>query len=266
MNEHFKPGRGAVFSADIAVPDHDREVRFYSRVLATGTSPLWRESDLMNNRGMPIIGLGARTAEYEALPLQWMPHIQVSDVAESARRAVDLGGRELMHGRDEEGRSQWAVLLDPEGAAFGLIPILPSEAMAAGSEGEAAASSGAVGRITRIERKMPGVSDLRSFYRRVIGWSAGHLPVGAEEGERLDSLVIAGNGEPSAGSRNARGRKADRPAVWLIHLPVGDFRESLRRVEEEGGVILEIVRDSGGDDLRAIVRDPVGACFAIEPG
>lgn len=29
-------GAGAVLSADIAVPGHEREVRFYSRVLSTG--------------------------------------------------------------------------------------------------------------------------------------------------------------------------------------------------------------------------------------
>ena len=79
---HFAPRVGGVLSADIAVPEHDREVRFYSSVLGTGENPLWRE-DLMNNLGMPIIGLGPRSAEYAHLPLQWMPHIQVADVAAS---------------------------------------------------------------------------------------------------------------------------------------------------------------------------------------
>ena len=27
-----------------------------------------------------------------------------------------------MHGKDDDGKSQWAVLLDPNGAAFGIIP------------------------------------------------------------------------------------------------------------------------------------------------
>lgn len=75
MNDKFAPQVGATFSADIAVPEHPREVHFYSRVLTTGEKPLWRE-DLMNNLGLPIIGLGERTAEYADLPLQWMPHIQ----------------------------------------------------------------------------------------------------------------------------------------------------------------------------------------------
>jgi hypothetical protein len=89
-------------------------MRFYSRVLSTGESPLWRE-DLMNNRGMPIIGLGERIPEYAHLPLQWMPHIQVADVAASVERALDLGGSALMHGKDDDGKSQWAVLLSEWG-------------------------------------------------------------------------------------------------------------------------------------------------------
>ena len=86
MSDPFVPRVGGILSADIAVPEHEREVRIYSRVLSTGESPLWRE-DLMNNLGMPIIGLGARSAEYAHLPLQWMPHIQFAEVAASPERA-----------------------------------------------------------------------------------------------------------------------------------------------------------------------------------
>ncbi len=36
MNDSFAPCVGGVVSADIAVPEHERELRFYSRVLGTG--------------------------------------------------------------------------------------------------------------------------------------------------------------------------------------------------------------------------------------
>ena len=130
MRNPFAVCIGGVLSADIAVPDHERELSFYARVLTTGGAPLWRD-DLTNNRGTPVIGLGARSPEYEALPLQWMPHFQVSDVGASAVRALELGGTELMHGKGEVGQSQWAVLVDPMGAAFGLIPVVGAESEAA---------------------------------------------------------------------------------------------------------------------------------------
>ncbi|MGI9378470.1 MAG: VOC family protein, partial [Methyloligellaceae bacterium] len=126
MRKTFVHGVGGVLSADIAVPDHGRELDFYSKILTTGDAPLWRD-DLMNNLGTPIIGLGARTPEYDTLPLHWMPHFQVADVAASAACAIDMGGKELMHGKDDDGQSQWAVLVDPDGAAFGIIPVAPVE-------------------------------------------------------------------------------------------------------------------------------------------
>ena len=121
MRNPFASGVGGVLSADIAVPE--RELSFYAQILTTGSAPLWRD-DLTNNRGTPVIGLGARSPEYEALPIQWMPHFQVSDVGASAARVLELGGSELMHARNEDGQSQWAVMVDPMGAGFGLIPVI----------------------------------------------------------------------------------------------------------------------------------------------
>ena len=54
MSDHFAPRVGGVLSADIAVPQHEREMRFYSRVLTTGETPFWRE-DLMNNQAPPSL-------------------------------------------------------------------------------------------------------------------------------------------------------------------------------------------------------------------
>jgi hypothetical protein len=46
MSDLFVPRVGAVLSADIAVPEHEREVRFYAHVLSnrcrTSRSPMWR--------------------------------------------------------------------------------------------------------------------------------------------------------------------------------------------------------------------------------
>ena len=51
------------------------------------------------------------------------------DVGASVRRALALGGRELMHQVGEDGTSQWAVLADPNGAAFGVVPVVSGEAL-----------------------------------------------------------------------------------------------------------------------------------------
>lgn len=253
---------GVVLSADIAVPEHERELQFYSLVLTTGESPLWRE-DLMNNVGMPIIGLGEESPEYADLPLQWMPHIQVADVAASAARALALGGRELMHGKDDRGQSQWAVLLDPNGAAFGVIPVVASQAIQSDSPG---ASPDMVGQISWLDLTVSDATMTRDFYQDVVGWSVQDVEM-EDAGERYaDYALCTSDGNAVAGVCHARGVNQALPPVWLICLPVGDLAESLGRVQEGGGEIVEARKGTSGDYVYAVIRDPVGACLALVPG
>jgi uncharacterized protein len=266
MNDLFAAGVGAVSSADIAVPDHEREVRFYSRVLSTGANPLWREEDLMNNLGIPIIGLGERTADYAHLPLQWMPHIQVADVAASAERAVDGGGRVLLHARSEDGTSQWAVLLDPSGAAFGIMPVIAADPLPRIAGDGPSVGTPRVGRIAWLDLTVPSAAASRDFYRRVVGWSAREVEM-RDGDERYADFAMGVDGEsPVAGVCHARGVNAGLPPVWLLYLTVGDLAESVRRATEEGGAVLRTQRGEDGATAYAVVRDPVGAHVALVPG
>ncbi len=262
MSDSLVARPGAVLSADIAVPEHDREVHFYSRVLGTGENPLWRE-DLMNNLGIPVIGLGVRTEEYAGLPLQWMPHIQVADVGASVGRALELRGRELMHSRDAQGKSEWAVLSDPAGAAFGLIPVVSAEQIP-----DAASSGGAatMGRITWLDLTVADAPAVRDFYREVVGWSVDEVPMKDGGDAYADFNMLGEGGSPMAGVCHARGSNASLPPVWMIYLPVGDLDESLRRVPKEGGRVISAVRGSGGALVYAAIQDPVGAYFALVQG
>ena len=263
VSDPFIPQVGAVFSADIAVPEHERELRFYSRVLSTGDHPLWREQDLMNNLGMPIIGLGARSAEHANLPLQWMPHIQVASVATSVQRAVASGGRLLMDGKAPDGRTQWAVVLDPNGAAFGLIPVVTPEQMPPPAGGSPDAP---VGRIFWLDLTVSDASATRDFYRQVVGWSVQDVEMTEGDARYADYNMVGEAGKPAAGVCHARGPNADLPPVWMIYLPVGNLGESIARAEEEGGTVLTSMRSEDGKVVYAAIQDPVGAAFALVQG
>jgi len=246
MRNPFARGVGGVLSADIAVPEYEQELSFYSQILTTGNAPLWRD-DLTNNRGTPVIGLGARSPEYEALPLQWMPHFQVSDVGASAARALELGGRELMHGKSEDGQSQWAVFVDPMGAAFGLIPVV-------GAESETPEQPEHVGRISWLTLVVSDVSLTCEFYEQVVGWST--VPADVDGGFEMRRPTDV----PAAEICHADDDKAGIPPVWILSLPVDDFEESLRLVREGGGEIIKGSTDAG----HAVIRDPVGVYVALQ--
>lgn len=261
VSDLFAPRVGAVLSADIAVPEHEREVRFYSRVLGTGDTPLWRE-DLMNNLGMPVIGLGEVTADLSHLPRQWMPHIQVADVTASVQRALDLGGSALMHAKDEAGKSQWAVLQDLNGAAFGLIPLVDASQMPPADGADAGTP---VGRIAWLDLTVPDASATRDFYRQVIGWTPQDVDMKDGDARYADYNMLGDDGSPAAGVCHARGANAGLTPVWMIYLPVGDLDESLRRVDAEGGKVVKTMRGGDGKAVYAAIQDPVGAYFALAP-
>ncbi len=265
MHDLFTPGVGRVNSADIALPDHKRAVRFYSRVLRTGRTPCWRD-DLMNSQGMPVIGVGARSAEIEALPLQWMPHIQVQDVGAAVLRALKLGGSELLHGRDKNGYSQWAVLLDPNGAAFGLIPVVSREELPQAETAPAGESAIQPGHIAWLDLTVPAAVAIRDFYSQVIGWTAQEVEMRDSGEHYADFNLLGADGSPAAGICHARGMNKDLPPVWLLYLPVGDLTESLRRVRTEGDTVLREAKQSSGEIAFAVIRDPAGACLALMPG
>ncbi len=263
MTASSTPITGGVVSADIAVPEHEAVVTFYSSVLSTGETPLWRD-DLMNNLGTPVIGVGERVEAYAHLPLQWMPHIQVADVAASVGRALERGGRELLHHRDERGRSQWAVLGDPNGAAFGIVPAVPSESVPESSASSSGSPEG-VGRISWLDLTVPDAVATRDVYQAVVGWAAGGVEMEDADGRYADYVLSSGDGSAVAGVCHARGPNRGLPVAWLIYLAVGDLAESLRRVAEGGGEVLR----SGGSDADptyAVIRDPVGAHLALVPG
>ena len=264
MSQSFVSRIGGIVSADIAVPEHERVLRFYSRVLTTGDNPLWRE-DLMSNIGVPVIGVGARTPEHSNLPVQWMPHIQVDDVATSVARGRDLGGTELMHGKDDSGNSQWAVLLDPNGAAFGLVGLLeevPRDALPQ----QAPDDAGPVGRIPWLELTVKEASASGDFYRQVVGWTIEEVEMTDADERYADYNMLGGDGNPAAGVCHARGVNLGVPPVWMIYLPVGDVTESIRRVSEEGGKIVKAPLGSNGVHSYAVVQDPVGGCVTLCSG
>ncbi|HBE66761.1 MAG TPA: hypothetical protein DDW52_01300 [Planctomycetaceae bacterium] len=245
-------GVGGVLSADIAVPEHARELDFYSSVLTTGDAPLWRK-DLMNNLGEPIIGLGDRKPEFEMLPLQWMPHFQVADVACSAETAIKMGGKELVHGKDEDGESQWAVLADRDGAAFGVIPVVTTQPAASKR------NVTAEGRISWLSLVTPDAAVCQEFYQNVIGWSAESLPTDSSDGLVAKFEMHIDEENSAAEIWQFESEKHELPSVWLLHLPVNDLAESLRRVGDGGG---EVMKKFDGEGY-AIVRDPVGVFLAL---
>ena len=166
----------------------------------------------------------------------------------------------------DDGRSQWAALLDPNGAAFGIIPV-PSEDEVPAREG-AASSDGAacIGCISWLDLSVTNASVARDFYQTVVGWSVQEIEVQDASGRYADYKMLGDDGSPTAGVRHARGANLGLPAVWMLYLPVGDIAESVRRVREGGGKIIKETAGADGGFAYVVVQDPVGVSLALVSG
>lgn len=97
----------------------------------------------------------------------------------------------------------------------------------------------------------------------LVGWSVEDVEVQGADVTYFDYNMIGEKGTPVARICHARGRNANLPSVWLMHLLVGDLAESLHRVEEEGGQVVQARNDAGGSAVQAVIKDPVGVYLAL---
>jgi predicted enzyme related to lactoylglutathione lyase len=171
-----------------------------------------------------------------------------------------------MHARGDDGTSQWAVLLDPNGTAFGIIPVVPAEAIPSVDDAAAPGAAAPAGRIAWLDLTVPDASATRDFYRQVVGWSVQNVEMEDGGARYADYNMLREDGIPAAGVCHGRGVNVGLPRVWMIYLPVGDLAESLRRVEEEGGKVVKTMQGEEGRYVYAAVQDPVGAHFALVAG
>jgi predicted enzyme related to lactoylglutathione lyase len=117
----------------------------------------------------------------------------------------------------------------------------------------------ALGSIAWCDLTTEVAERLRTFYERVVGWSA--QPV--DMGTYADFNMLDESGTPAAGVCHAKGFNVDLPTVWLIYVTVEDLEESLARCVEEGGTVLVPARSMGTMGQFAVIADPSGAPIAL---
>jgi predicted enzyme related to lactoylglutathione lyase len=106
----------------------EKAIRFYETVFgwthttseAEGDSPPYTQFQL---DGQNIAGAMEMNPQTPAgVPSYWMAYFSVADVDRSFQQAVQAGGREMVAPQDYPG-GRFAIVSDPQGAAFGLMNI-----------------------------------------------------------------------------------------------------------------------------------------------
>ncbi|MCB0196740.1 MAG: VOC family protein [Anaerolineae bacterium] len=120
-----KPKTGMIVWQDLTVDNAEEIKDFYSRVVGwqTTAQPMGDYDDF--NISAPddeavIAGICHARESNANLPPQWLIYIAVDDVAASAQRCVELGGK-IIDGPRLMGESNFCVIQDPAGAVVALI-------------------------------------------------------------------------------------------------------------------------------------------------
>ena len=117
----------------------------------------------------------------------------------------------------------------------------------------------AVGDIVWHDLTIDDATEVRDFYKTVIGWEHDDHSMGDYNDYVLHP---AGGSNTAVGVCHRRGPNAGMPAQWMIYVQVEDVAESCKRAVHEGGDVIEGPRDMGGKAF-AVIRDPAGAVLAI---
>jgi predicted enzyme related to lactoylglutathione lyase len=115
---------GTLCWADLATPDPDQAVRFYSCVFGWKFVPGEKDHSgyLHIRNGEDFIG-GMPPARLNSgkVPAHWLPYFNVSDVKALAARAVQLGARIHVGPETMERVGTFAVIADPADAVFAIF-------------------------------------------------------------------------------------------------------------------------------------------------
>ncbi|HEY7111666.1 MAG TPA: VOC family protein [Thermoanaerobaculia bacterium] len=114
---------GAFCWMELLTPDLAKAKTFYSGLFGwtykDSTTPGMQYSEILRG-GSPIGGMMPPMPGMEKMPSVWGVYWQVNDVDASTSKAKSLGAKTLVEPRDIPNTGRFAVLQDPQGAAFSI--------------------------------------------------------------------------------------------------------------------------------------------------
>lgn len=237
---------------DLMTADAEAAIAFYTNVAGWTMTPFTTPEgtyQMWTNGAGPVGGVMAKPAADPAPP-HWMAYFGTPDVDATHAEATKRGATTYVPPTDIPQVGRFAVLADPQGAAFALFaPGNP-----AGPEQDPA-----VGTVSWHELVTLDQAAAFDFYSAVLGWVKRDVmdmgPMGPYQMFGRDRFTYGG----------MMNKPADMPAPphWLLYIQVADLDAALERVRAGGGQVLNGPMEVPGGDRVAQCLDPQGAAFAL---
>jgi predicted enzyme related to lactoylglutathione lyase len=238
---------------ELITPDTDAAKRFYSSLAGWGTQPFDKDYTMWTIAGSPFAGLYRLGPEMrqQGVPPNWMPYVESSNVDETARLATSLGGKVMSPPADIPNVGRYAVLRDPQGAAFGVYK----------TSGPSMSWDGTpvLGRFSWHELMTTDYRKAFDFYQKLFGWEkTGEMDMGGG-----NTYLMYGKGQPFGGIFNRHGDMMSMPPFWMVYIYVKDVRKAVEIATKNGASVHRPPMEIPGGGTIAILADPQGAAFAL---
>jgi predicted enzyme related to lactoylglutathione lyase len=240
---------------DLMTTDPAKGTEFYTQLIGWGTQA-WEGPmpyEMWTNEGKPLGGVMElpEDAKKGGAPPHWLAYVNVDDVDATVEQATGLGANVLVPGTEIPNAGKFAVLMDPQGAAFA---VFSSDQESHESEGPAK-----VGEFSWHELATTDYGAAFDFYNALFGWEKTEA---MDMGDAGIYQMYGGGGEMLGGMFN-KPAEMPGPPFWLYYIMVPDVDAAVEKVKELGGQVPNGPMEVPGGDKVAQCCDPQGAAFAL---
>ena len=247
-----KPSRYVWY--DHMTRDTDAAAAFYTKVVGWGTQA-WdgpAPYTMFTVDNAPIGGLMGIPAEASGAPPHWIGYVGVADVDAAAREVKQLGGTVHHEPTDIPEVGRFAIVADPQGAAFALFTPAPTaQPTYAGPPRN--------GDMSWHELVTTDREAAWSFYQGLFGWEKGDaMDMGPAGVYQMFNI----NGVPAGGMMN-KTPDMPMPPSWLYYATVPEINAAAERVKGAGGQVINGPMEVPGGGWILQGMDPQGGMFAL---
>ena len=240
---------------ELMTEDTATAAAFYSKVVG------WRAEPSAVDATYTQFGIGsAHYAGMMRLPdearasgakSQWLPYIGAADVEATMAAAERLGGKVVRPAQDIPTVGRFAILNDPQGAAFAVFK--PAH------EGVAGPAEPPLGGFGWMELATSNHEAAFDFYSKLFGWQALSR---MDMGPPGVYLIFGSDDVQRGGMYKLHQERSPRP-YWLAYAAVANIDAAAAAATAAGGRIIVGPMEVPGGGRIAQVIDPSGAMFAV---
>jgi uncharacterized protein len=244
------------FWYDLMTTDTKAAQKFYCDVVgwtAQDVSVSGQTYIALNTNGQGVAGLmpiPEEAAKHGVRPA-WMGYIAVDDVDAAAKRIKQEGGKVMREPTEVPGIIRFAVVTDPQGAAFYVAKGLRPEAWPA-------LPDNTPGTVGWRELNAGEWKSAFAFYEKMFGWTKADA---IDMGPMGTYQLFATGGAPMGGMMT---KPPQVPAPnWGFYFNVPSIDAAVARITDGGGRILNGPVQVPGGQWVVNAMDPQGAAFSV---